>query len=427
MINEWDDLLIHLNIDENTVSDNDVLGLLSWCRVNISTGKEFSSNPTYNEIKQYVTHYFETVSACKTDELLQTKPEFNELNAIQYASFQGYDQYLEKVLSQHENSQSIINATTNAGMASLHFAVLNGHKETTKVLINYGADAHMVNKHQQTILHLALTALPRSTDAILSRKLSLFTYLKKTFPELVELADISGDTIVHIMSKNGFTNEVMALGHENRALLQKKNKFGCSALHMAILNNHFETAKVLTVIPDLVTISDSDGKRPVHYAAFYADAPLLKLVLNPDKMDITDYFLKTPLHFAAAAGNVQSVTLLASFGANFLLKDLRELSIIHHSVSSKNLELVQWILANTDVKINELDQLGRTALIVLFANNMLFDANMEALINYLISKGADLSIRDRSGRTVKDYALQLTTKGGRINEALYNKITQENH
>lgn len=427
MSNEWDNLLVHLHINEDSISDNDILGLSAWCRANISEDKEFSSHQKFNEIKQFINHYFDTVCLFHGDALLQPNTVLDNMNAIQYASIHGYDQYLEKVLSQNQKLQDAINQSTSTGMTALHFAALNGHKNTLKVLVRYGADEAAVNQNHQTILHLALTDLPRSTEIILAKKLSLFHFLKNTYPQYLNLVDMSGNNITHLMAKNGYTDTLLSLGQECTELLQKKNNFGHSPLHMAILNRHFETAKVLASFPALTTLSDSDGKQPVHYAALYADAPLVKLFLDPEKIDITDHYLKTPSHFAASAGNLRSVSFLVSYGANALMKDIRELGMIHYAVSSKNLELVQWLLSNTTIKINDTDQLGRTALIGLFTNVLSYDANIETMITYLITKGADLSIHDKSGHTLRDYVMQWVTKGGRMSTALYQNITQEGH
>jgi ankyrin repeat protein len=348
-----------------------------------------------------------------------------DMNLIQYSSLQGYDRYIDHALSTTQNPAMIVNESTVPGMTGLHFAALNGHSKTAEILIKYGADISQKNRLQQTPLHLSVTRPANATQAIIERKIQLFHFLKIKVPHLLSAPDISGNTVAHLVSRNGYIEIVHSFIRENPDLLKQLDKFGHSALQMAILNRQFEIAKSLTVIPELLSLCDGDGKRALHYAAQYADPLLLQLCLDVSQVDLPDRYSKSALLYATVAGNLPNTMLLVEKGANVNAKDIYGWNVIHHAVASRNLELVNWLLSNTSANINEQDQLGRSPLMKLLADSVNWNNETEALIDLLIIHGAELSIKDQRGNGLSDYIDQLTAKGISVNKNMIHMMTRD--
>lgn len=45
-------------------------------------------------------------------------------------------------------------------------------------------------------------------------------------------------------------------------------------------NHHFETAMILAGVPELLVITDEEGRKPVPYAARYGNATILEACTN---------------------------------------------------------------------------------------------------------------------------------------------------
>lgn len=426
MINKWNQLIEHLKINENKITEDEIQKLQNWCFDNISEEINFSGNrdEQYQALKKYSSHYFETIGSHLFDGLTCKHNSLKNMSIIQYAAFQGYDQFLKKELDVIKNTKNIVNDVTESGMSPLHLAALKGHKKTSEVLLNYGADISLRSKLKQTPLYLSLTVLTNSTETVKNKKLLIFNILKQLNPSLINIEDISGTSIAHLAAQNGFTEVINSLIQEDPGLVKQIDNFHRSTLHTAIINKRLETAMALTKIQELLIITDQDGRTPAHYAAKYGTASLLKSCLR-DNIDKPDLYSTTPLHFAAQAGNTEAVIFLIEKGASVTKSDVRGFTALHYAVESGNFELVEWLVNHTGININQVDQLGRTALINLLVNNQSFNTNDEKIITLLIEKGSDLLTSDKSGASVKDYVIKLKDSNLRINQLINKKITEQ--
>lgn len=130
---------------------------------------------------------------------------------------------------------------------------------------------------------------------------------------------------------------------------------------------------LLTENPDLVLTKDSDSRTPLHWAASFQNAEMVKLLLNPSKLnenvdkkpivvDIDDYLDDskwTPLHIAASAGNLEIFMAMALHdpSPDINLKTSTGQTCLHYAVSKNHPYLVEYMLrdlnASTRIKDNK--------------------------------------------------------------------------
>lgn len=430
VIKRWKQLLEHLAIDEHAISDEQVLALESWCTKHVSEDIKFtgSQEDKYLALQEYLSHYFTTICACQSDNLTDKPTLLGGMNCIQYAASKGYDRYLTQVLEGTSDKKRLVNDATAVGITALHLSALKGHLKSTEVLLSHGADTAKKSRLKQTPLHFSLTVPSGASEEVKARKLAIYNQLQTVAPSLIQEEDISGTTVAHLAAQNGFTDTLNSLMRDYPALVLKKNSSQQSCLHIAILNRRFSTANLLTAIPHLLSLADGDGKKPVHYAARYADTALLNACLGPEiGVNEEDHYKRTPLHFAASAGNLDAVIFLVERGANASKQDVRGFTAFHYAVESRNKALVRWLKENTSVDINQPDARGRSAFMNLLADSTAMDTKTEELIEYLMDEGADLSMRDISGNSAQDYLDQLSARGININTDITRKMAGTSH
>lgn len=267
MFSDWKTLLVHLNLNEAAITEPDILALENWCQVYVSKEKIFSetSSDRYAAIKNYLSLFFETIANCPLDQLNEVQPDLNDMNAIQFAALQGYDQWIAYQLEKTENIERLINSQTKTGVSALHLAALGGQLQTVNLLLSYKANPQLTTSLGKTPLQLTLTYQSNDQTRDQTKKTAIFNRLLEEDKTLLTSCDMTGNTIAHCMAESNFSTLLESLNEICPTLLLTKNRLGHSPLHTAILNNHLDSVSVLAKVPDLLTVTDNDGRLPVMY------------------------------------------------------------------------------------------------------------------------------------------------------------------
>ena len=422
MIKTWKSLLTHLKIDEQALTSNDVDVLEQWCTTQVST--EYKDVGLYTEryqgLKKYLTKYFDLVSRMSLDK----KVDANGFSTIHYASLEGYDCYVSRILEESKETHALVNRQSPNRITPLHLAALNGHHKSGLILLKHGADVSISSRLGHTPLHYALTVPSFSSDRVKTKKISMYHLLKERMPQLVNQADKSGNTVVHLMAQNDFVDLIIVLKEENPQLLLLRNRFHESALHTALLSGQIAAATLLASVPGLLTLPDRNGEIPLHYASTLGNVGVLKACTVPDSdIDFRDHYGRTAVHFAALSGKLDAVKALVDLKASLILKDHLGRSVLHPACISQNPEVISWLVHHVDIKINDQDKQERTALYQLIVDKQEINSETEELILLFLEKGADLLIPDASGVTARDLLERMKMKSPKIQELLDSSST----
>ena len=175
------------------------------------------------------------------------------------------------------------------------------------------------------------------------------------------------------------------------------------------------------------TAVDIDGQNSLHKAAAYRTSAdmLSDIVAYQGDIDIPDSELRTPLILAASRPSnypVEKCGLLLDKGANVDGKDRRGRSALHEATLREDPELVALLLqrgASINAQVNE----GYTPvhLTMRESDSGYYSTPHDSSLKCLLEHGADVKLRDKSGRIAYDYGMRAWNMGMQ-NTMLRNKL-----
>ena len=184
------------------------------------------------------------------------------------------------------------------GHTILHIALLNGHANIARLLIEYGADIYIPTYDGYQPLHFAAAFCPAAIPLLLEKGANDNVYPSLFTPSPLEFAVLIGNV------------EGVAALIEGGVNVNTRNPHKKTALHKAVAINRISVVKVLLDHGSDIDSADVDGTSALHIAV-NRDIDILALLLergaNTHVMDIGG---RTPLHVAASIGRTEAAALL---------------------------------------------------------------------------------------------------------------------
>lgn len=281
-----------------------LITIANWYSSNVSKDIRFIGTPE----EQY-HQYIEAIVV-----FLQLADKLDLFAAIEH----GYDQWILAQLF----SPTILNQPDALGMYPLHLAALAGYPCTTEVLLSQGANPKQSNKKKQLPIHCALFMPLLAPKDALQKKESIANLLFEYAPETLLVADNRGNTPCHYMAINGFDVLLKSLLDNDPQGAFHHNHVHHYPIHQAILNNHFDIALYLLNIKNVSTLTDSQKRAAIHYAASYGSLSMLEACARyTEDLNTIDTNGKTPLILAAEYKNLDAVKFLIDAGVCLHLRD----------------------------------------------------------------------------------------------------------
>ena len=180
----------------------------------------------------------------------------------------------------------------------------------------------------------------------------------------LSISDFAGWTPLHEACLEGHS-EVVKLMLQNYADVNAKGGDGDTPLHDAIGNGHIKVVKYLLRYGGSLISVNENGQTPLEFAEHKLllttetekIATIIQVLKNWMEMDIivrqTDSFGRTNLHLAAASGNSTKMLELLKYGANVAVSDNSGLIPLHGSALNGHLKCVEILLqygSNFDLK-----------------------------------------------------------------------------
>ncbi|MDH5544597.1 MAG: ankyrin repeat domain-containing protein [Gammaproteobacteria bacterium] len=207
----------------------------------------------------------------------------------------------------------------------------------------------------------------------------------------------AGDTYseLQLAAARGQTDRV-AVMLDKGADVNDYNKHGRTALMMASASGHNDTVALLLKRNAFINAQDVDGMTPlIEAAASGHDKTITLLLENDADINITNKYGATALTNAVFFSHVDAVKALLSAKTRLSEETTENAFLIAAGLG--NLQMLTDLL-DYGVNINSRGKKGRTALMAATT------FEHEDAVQLLISKGADLSIRDIEGQTALEIA-----------------------
>ncbi|NXW80580.1 NFKB1 factor, partial [Hirundo rustica] len=198
----------------------------------------------------------------------------------------------------------------------LHLAIIHLHTELVKNLLevmpdlNYNSIINMRNDLYQTPLHLA----------VITKQAKVVEDLLRAGAD-VSLLDRHGNSVLHLAATEGDDKILsLLLRHEKVSpMVNLPNGEGLSAIHMVVMANSLSCLKQLIAARVNVNAQEQkSGRTALHLAVEQENIPLAGCLLLEGDADVdsTTYDGTTPLHIAAGRGSTKLAAVLKAAGAN---------------------------------------------------------------------------------------------------------------
>ena len=190
---------------------------------------------------------------------------------------------------------------------ALHFACENGHESVVETLLCRGANTELVTKSEEnTGLHLAAKQGQNAVVKMLTKKMSDINRQNK-----------KGKTAVHVAAEFNQTEvcKILCLVGATTELLRDND--GYLPIHIACVKNHLGVLKVLVEGGAKIRSKGPEGWLPLHLACKHNSIQVVEYLLdNGFSVNDQDHLKWTPLHVAFYFSNQEAIDLLTKRGAD---------------------------------------------------------------------------------------------------------------
>jgi ankyrin repeat protein len=249
---------------------------------------------------------------------------------------------------------------TRMGQTPLMWAAAEGKAEVVQVLIERGADVKAVSKTGFSPL--------------------LFAAQSGNVATVKSLIAAKADPNFKTPDGTGAFTLALARGHEGVARLMldydvdvnQKDRFGSTPLHEAVRMGKGE------LVRDLVKRGaqiEAPNGRPAGPGSFFRTGEL------------------TPFLVAAESGSTAMMKLLIELGANPKAKNPDGVGAVTLTTQSRKMDALKFVVETVGLDVTEVRRGGGSPL-----HTALRFGSTE-IVQYLVEKGADLTVKDRFGRT----------------------------
>eukprot|EP01098_Paradermamoeba_levis_P002911 TRINITY_DN1378_c0_g1_i2.p1 TRINITY_DN1378_c0_g1~~TRINITY_DN1378_c0_g1_i2.p1 ORF type:complete len:305 (-),score=36.28 TRINITY_DN1378_c0_g1_i2:30-944(-) len=175
---------------------------------------------------------------------------------------------------------------------------------------------------------------------------------------------------------------------------------GNKALYLASCGGNLEIVKILTDFELIEPLLYHDISVGLCNASKYGHFEVVKFFATCEGVDFSfkDRSGMTALHWASYRGDLKTIKLLVSCGADISIKCLADKTALHYIASrGKWIEVVKYLITS-GIELDATERRGQTALHHAVINNNL------RITKLLIARGSDLMIRDQNMKTPLDLA-----------------------
>lgn len=216
-----------------------------------------------------------------------------EISPLRYAVYENSPDWVKLLLSKKANPNFLEIPTAST---ILHEAVLQKNLAVIQLLVDSGSDLNNLNENAYCPEDVTPIML-----AVRTQQLEILRFLLEGRTNL-EVQDTEGETALHLaqsVGKSGWRFTELLLKHKADANI-KDYKDHRTPIFEAIRTNQYESVKLLADHGADLQTTDRRGNYPIHWACKYADAKIVRILLergvDPNVMNFEHIYPLTYAH-----------------------------------------------------------------------------------------------------------------------------------
>ena len=301
-------------------------------------------------------------------------------------------------------------AIVSDGTTLLHEAVLQGHQDIVKMLIDLGANVNAINEYRETpIAYAAKEANWEIVKILMSHGAN------------VDYLDQSGISLLHYAAEQGNKEIAKILITKGANVSAGDYENAMTPLHYAAERGDREIVEMLLAHDAEVNIVNSQGRTPLINAMEKDEQEIMKVLIahGADINPVDEQSRNSALHKVTAEGNQKLVEMLIAYGADVnAVNNYRE-TPLHYAANRGAGKVIVEFLITKGANINAVNENKLTPL------HYALNSHDWEVVKVLIAKGAHVDVNSMGNKLFRKLAENgnreiieiFMTKGIDINEA----------
>jgi ankyrin repeat protein len=316
-----------------------------------------------------------------------------------------------------------------SGVTAVELAAINGHEKIVQLLINH--DKTQADNQARYLQFARLhTAVKNDTGALVSSLLMDITFDSKCSillgRKLLEQAIDNGNlallklvleklsdavednyydqALSQLLAARIDHNDMLVLLLSKGANIEARSltNYSRTALHIAARAKNHPAVQLLLEKGADVNVTDRHGYTPLMYAAEMGNETIVNLILQYGAVtEAKEIFQgRTALGLAAENERVAIVRLLLEHGAEVEAFNDDGETALHGAALEGWLTVMEVLVAQGHANVDAQDSSGKTPLM------LAAEVGEDEAVRLLVQKGADVKLKDESGKTALDWAIR---------------------
>jgi ankyrin repeat protein len=273
----------------------------------------------------------------------------------------------------------------------LHASVLRGHIEITQLMFAHGADINSRGTDNWTPLHTALyMGHLKSAKWLLDRGADVNAQEKRSWTPL----HFAGNNLEACRMLLDHNADVDSRSNDGYTPFLRAWKSGRNPDILQLFLDHNTD----------VNMCDDEGNTPLHFAALYGHLEVAQILLDRNaEVNPQNNHRSTPLLLASEFGHFDVVQLLLGHDADLHMRDADGDTPLHCAAIRGQIEVASLLL-KLAVEVNSQNDKGSTPLHLASRGGWAIPEGSAVVVRLLLDHGADLQVRDLSGKTASEVA-----------------------
>nr|XP_039268134.1 transient receptor potential cation channel subfamily A member 1 homolog isoform X2 [Styela clava] len=314
----------------------------------------------------------------------------------------------------------------------LHLAVLSNNIDIVQLLMRHGADVNAKNSSMASPLFVAAQYNAHTIVKYLLEHGANVDMKDNDFftPLLVASKHGHLETITHLLDHHADITEtdkddktciiwaaeedrtdalsILLQSPKGRALIEERDRYNNTALHMASSKGHVNAVKFLLQYKAPADIKNDDDRTTLHMAALNGNDLIIPELIARDRtiLNAGDEDANAALHLAAMGGNLKCVEILIQLGANIEMRNAKQWTPLD-SAAAYGWEKPARALLEAGAAVQPRGKIRKNAVSPLHLSAK--NGHLE-MVNLLLNWRADVTFRSADGRNALDFAIDSNQK-----------------